>query len=723
LKLHYSILKFLFVFFICSSSFAQGEANIWYFGNKAGLDFSSGNPVMLNNGQLNTVEGCTSLSDASGNLVMYTNGVTAWNKNHVVMANGTGLFGDISSSQSSVIVQKPGSSNIFYIFTTSSFGENTGFHYSQVDMSANGGLGEVVSKNTELSTSTCEKIAVIRHSNGQYIWVITHLLGSDTFFAHLVSASGISPIQVTSHAGCIVPPGDDNANAIGYMKISADGKKIVTCHTFLTKSELFDFDTTTGHVSNGQDLGLDGLHAYGAEFSPDSNVLYVATVDERKLFQFNLNAELVADSKILISTLPQSLGALQMAPNGKIYIAMAEIDKLSVINNPNKIGMGCDLSTNAVDLNGRMCLLGLPNFNQSVFYSKLSAEGLCAGNSTAFSFESTYTSQSVSWNFGDATLSNETSPSHQYSAAGTYTITVTANYASGPMTRTKEITISAVPATIQIAEQTFCITENENYQLSSNTVALLNGQAASDFEVSYFATLADAQNQANVLADTYALQPGSITIYAFIKSLQPEGCGAVAQFVLTCFATPIDTHPTDMKTCDGIVRDGIATFDLDSKTDEILNGQPETGYAVKYYADQNDAENDIGPITGLYTNAFSNQAVYARVSNSNGCYKIVSLNLIVEQCNNEEDDSAFPKFFTPNGDGYNDVWETKAINGSSDMKINIFNRFGKLIKTITQNDSQWDGRLGGIDLPSDDYWYVVSGQNIREFKGHFALKR
>jgi hypothetical protein len=295
LKLHYSILKSIIAFLICAASFGQGEANIWYFGNKAGLDFSTGNPVTLTNGQLNTIEGCTSLSGPNGNLIMYTNGVSVWNKNHVAMANGTGLFGDISSSQSSVIVQKPGSNDTFYIFTTNALGENAGFHYSQVDMSANGGLGEVVSKNTVLSTSTCEKIAVIRHSNGQDIWVITHLLDSDTFFAHLVSASGISPVQVTSHAGCVVPADSDSANAIGYMKISPDGKKIVTCHTFLTKAELFDFDTTTGHVSNGHDLGVDSLHVYGAEFSPDNNLLYIATVDERKLFQFSLNAENIAN--------------------------------------------------------------------------------------------------------------------------------------------------------------------------------------------------------------------------------------------------------------------------------------------------------------------------------------------------------------------------------------------------------------------------------------------
>jgi gliding motility-associated-like protein len=722
LKQQYSILNFFIALLAYSAAFAQGETNTWYFGNKAGLDFSSGNPVAVFNGQLNAVEGCTSVSDAQGNLQFYTNGITVWNKYHVPMANGTGLFGDFSSTQAAVIVQKPGTTNLYYVFTTNPFETNGGFRYSIVDLSANNGLGQVTAKNILLNNSTCEKIAVISHSNGQDVWVVTHLWDSDVFYALKVTPTGISPVQITSHIGSVVTADSDHANAIGYMKVSADGKKIVTCHTFMNKAELFDFDTTTGQVSNVHEL-CNNTSVYGAEFSPDNNILYISTVEQKKIFQFDLTASNIADSKILIATLPQSPGALQLAPNGKIYIAMAETDKLSVINNPDKPGTNCNLTVNSIDLEGRVCLLGLPSFNQSLLYTKVSANNLCAGDNTGFAFEAGFTTSALSWNFGDASaISNEANPSHHYNNAGTYTVTVTASYLGGSVSRMKEITIAPAPVATQIATQTFCINGSQPYALSSNDVALLNGQSPDDYSVIYFATEADAANLTNQLADNYILTAGSVTIYANIKSLSPGGCSAIAHFVLTAFEKPTAIATADLNACDGLVRDGRAEFDLDAKTDEILATQP-ANCAVKFYASEADAENQQHQISGLYTNETSDQSVYARINSAGGCYKIIAFNLVVTKCSNPDDFDIFPKFFTPNGDGYNDSWKTKASIGTPAFKIEIFDRYGRLLKTIIESDLDWNGTYAGKDLPSDDYWFVLSGENIQEYRGHFSLKR
>ena len=108
------LIFFLLVFFFSSNKlFAQGEANIWYFGHGAGLDFNSGTPIAITDGALNTVEGCASISNSSGSLLFYTNGATVWNKQHQPMPNGTGLMGDSSSTQAAVIVPKPGSQSIY----------------------------------------------------------------------------------------------------------------------------------------------------------------------------------------------------------------------------------------------------------------------------------------------------------------------------------------------------------------------------------------------------------------------------------------------------------------------------------------------------------------------------------------------------------------------------------------------------------------------------------
>src|SRR5688572_15782308 len=97
--------------FLYGSFFAQKERNIWYFGNKAGLDFNTSPPSVLNNSQMNTDEGSASIADAQGNLLFYTNGENIWNKNHQVMANGSGLMGSFSTSQSALIIKRPGSNS------------------------------------------------------------------------------------------------------------------------------------------------------------------------------------------------------------------------------------------------------------------------------------------------------------------------------------------------------------------------------------------------------------------------------------------------------------------------------------------------------------------------------------------------------------------------------------------------------------------------------------
>src|SRR5688572_28486383 len=105
-------------FLISITASAQKENNMWYFGKNAGLDFNSGAPVPLTNGALNTWEGSASVADpATGNLLFYTDGESVWNANHNLMPNGSGLWGQFSSCQSSLIVPVPGSSTDYYIFT------------------------------------------------------------------------------------------------------------------------------------------------------------------------------------------------------------------------------------------------------------------------------------------------------------------------------------------------------------------------------------------------------------------------------------------------------------------------------------------------------------------------------------------------------------------------------------------------------------------------------
>ncbi|WP_139171809.1 T9SS type B sorting domain-containing protein [Flavobacterium noncentrifugens] len=83
----------------------------------------------------------------------------------------------------------------------------------------------------------------------------------------------------------------------------------------------------------------------------------------------------------------------------------------------------------------------------------------------------------------------------------------------------------------------------------------------------------------------------------------------------------------------------------------------------------------------------------------------------------------YPRFFTPNNDGYNDLWKIENIEAEPQLEASLFDRYGKLLKVLHANDAGWDGKLNGHDLPSDDYWFVVTRENGKIFKGHFAMKR
>ncbi|MGQ7945489.1 T9SS type B sorting domain-containing protein [Flavobacterium sp. WC2509] len=82
----------------------------------------------------------------------------------------------------------------------------------------------------------------------------------------------------------------------------------------------------------------------------------------------------------------------------------------------------------------------------------------------------------------------------------------------------------------------------------------------------------------------------------------------------------------------------------------------------------------------------------------------------------------YPKFFTPNGDGYNDSWAVKFSASEPELMVKIFDRYGKFIKELNATSS-WDGTYNGHELPSTDYWFVVTRANGKVYKGHFAMKR
>jgi gliding motility-associated-like protein len=83
----------------------------------------------------------------------------------------------------------------------------------------------------------------------------------------------------------------------------------------------------------------------------------------------------------------------------------------------------------------------------------------------------------------------------------------------------------------------------------------------------------------------------------------------------------------------------------------------------------------------------------------------------------------YPKFFTPNGDGFNDTWNIKFSDYEAGLTVKIFDRYGKFIKELFHNRTGWNGTYNELELPAADYWFVVTRSNGKEYRGHFSLKR
>ena len=453
---------------------AQKEGNIWYFGDKAGIDFNSGAAVAITNSAMSTSEGCSSICDANGNLLFYTDGVSVWDSTHAVMPNGDSLLGNSSSTQSALIVKKPKSNSIYYLFTVDVEAGPNGMVYSEVDMSLQGGLGDVnANKNIQFVTPVCEKITGIRHQNGVDVWIVVHRYNSNTFESYLLSSTGLSITPVSTSIGVIV---NRPHSTIGYLKASRDGSRLASVNYSVDNLELFDFDKATGRLSNAMSFsgfssaGYDGV--YGVEFSPNGNLLYVSNAvfssSSSKIFQYNLLAgnqsqAAIALSRFTVGTM-QMASALQSAPDGKIYNSN-QGSALDVINNPNVLGMGCNFVPAAFSLNGKYSSFGLTNFINDIFNPNFLTTNLCFGDSTQFSIRSNYTLDSVLWDFGDPTsgvfnASKDTAALHLFSDTGTFNVTLT-SYSNGfPTTTNQPIYIAPLPKVNLGNDTTLCTAQN-----------------------------------------------------------------------------------------------------------------------------------------------------------------------------------------------------------------------------------------------------------------------
>ena len=440
--------------------FAQKEANVWHFGIGNSLDFNSGSPVQTSGSQMYTNEGCTSYCDENGNLLFYSNGGgrlpvsgqdggKIWNKNNQVMYDMQGTEGGgWSAAQSSVVVPSPGEPNVYYLFTMEelefdgdgvvpSEPNGRGLRYFKIDMSLNGGLGDVVEADVQVYDYSYEGICAIRHSNGTDYWI---LINQDT--------SGIGVYSVTQNGVQLagVYPYPVFYSGFGIIKSSPtqSGVGAPCCNKVMTSAGLYDFNLSTGVLTFESDLGAASPTYF--EFSPNGFYLYASIFDPNtfasNLVQYNVFAPSQTGQTVesTAQVIVQNFNGLymQLASDGKIYFTEQSFGfttLLGTINCPNTSDP--TVSSGVLSFpNDPILSIGfysLPNFPSWIFYNNYEAQiqfgpdtvYLCQGDTLLLN-----AGEGTSWSWGGDASTN-TSQFFTVTSPGIFSATVTSTCGLG----------------------------------------------------------------------------------------------------------------------------------------------------------------------------------------------------------------------------------------------------------------------------------------------------
>lgn len=394
-------------FSILNPIYAQNHDNVWVFGNQGGVDFSGGGPTVIPPTSINTLEGSASISDATGNLLFYTDGITVWDGTHTQIA--TGLLGNASSSQSGVIIPRPGSADYFILTVDFRNGSN-GMNYYNAVMTG-GNLTSVTSPGTggNLIANSSEKIAAFRKPcDPDTIWVVGHNFTNRQYEVFAATNTGIVPMIGPGSIIADQWASGNLSNKLGVLRFNHDGTLLASA-VWLSHVELMGFNPNTGRFT-ATNLKFDvntptltDVNAYGLEFSPDNQTLYCTitgsgSIANNQLVQFdvsNLSEPVIEGSRLLIQNFGSAAnrfeaGQLTLGPDGNIYASMRRVGSppgpaityLGRISNPNVGGVANWNSTAVAGPAGNTtwAFYGLPNFLTEPIAVQTTTLGICTGD-------------------------------------------------------------------------------------------------------------------------------------------------------------------------------------------------------------------------------------------------------------------------------------------------------------------------------------------------------
>ena len=663
---------------------AQKQANTWYFGNKVGLDFNQSPPGILTNGAISSFEGCSVIADNNGKLLFYSNGLTVQNRKQLQMKNGDSLMGDLSSTNNTVIAPLPGNDSIYYLFTIGAQNQSTrGLRYSIINIKGDSGFGEVEQKNILIEDAIFEKLAAVKHCNKRDVWITIHSGNTDEYHSYLVTNAGINTLPVISHTGFIP------TNPIGTLKFSADGKKLVGVYSFETNTvELMQFDNVSGSVFNAIHFQpypiiiADAffIHSYGAEFSPNTNLLYISSntsdTEPSTLFQFDITSNnataILASEQIIAQNSPFYAGGLQIGPDQKIYMSMWKDTSLSVIENPDVYGPGCNFNYNKIFLginNTTPVQFDLPTFIQSYFDPAsnpydFSRTGNCADLDVSFSINRIAGIDSVKWDFGDGQQSQSLSPTHHFASAGYYDVNLIVY----------KVDCSGLN---DIISNKIWIADRTDY-LGTDTGSC----AAPNLQLGVNAITGTAYlwNTGDVI--------NRITVNAFGKywlKIEQQGCAITDTISVFLKPKPVVNIGRDTNVC--VYKPILLNVSNASASAYLWN----TGETTPFIS-------------------INRAGIYSVDVTGNSC--VASDTVVVSW----GDCGVFvPSAFTPNNDGKNDEFGVAGGFSARSFFMEVFDRWGNTVFITSNNTQKWDGRFKGKEVPDGAYAWII---NYTDTKGN-----
>lgn len=463
------------------------EYATWVFGTNAGLTFNNGNggildtPRVILNLPIDTREGSSSYSHPCvGSLTLYAMGETAYDGAGRVLDNGTVLSGGSSSSQGALWVRDPSRPLSVYLFITPDMTDisATGSQYYTLNRAELGADGRwaMVERDVVLDPRPgSERIAGTHDAAGTGYWVVTQYTDSAArnieFVSYHVTMSGIDPVKVVSRFISSTVP-----HQAGIMKFSVSGRRLAMTSVDDVVIGLYDFDPSTGVVSQQRQITLATLpewqrasFCYGLTFTSSGNYLYTSVralgtdgITRSSIVRLSVPLlnfdQTVVPEQIFATTLTNPYpAALQLGPNGRIYFTFND----NVGDMAYTDDFGVAINSMAHRFPGvSQPRLGLPSCIESSFSrptpvlacalpsGTISAADVCEGGCTDITMNIKGSPTQWSWSFPGghpATSTDSIPPRVCYDTAGTFVITLIVRNDAGAVQITDTLTVRPAP--------------------------------------------------------------------------------------------------------------------------------------------------------------------------------------------------------------------------------------------------------------------------------------